>query len=61
MGTTLTFVVILTFWVSHHSIFGAIRRYDRNLIWLNSLFFMCLAFLPFPFAQYIASMQSYSL
>ena len=31
-----------------HSTFRAIKRYDRALIWLNSLFLMCIAFLPFP-------------
>jgi uncharacterized membrane protein len=55
LSYVISFVVILSFWVAHHSIFGAIRRYDRNLIWLNSLFLMCVAFLPFPsalFGQY---------
>ncbi len=44
----LSFVVILFYWTAHHGIFGAIRDYDRGLIWLNSLFLMCVAFLPFP-------------
>ncbi len=44
----LSFMVILMYWMAHHSAFRAIRRYDRALIWLNSLFLMCIAFLPFP-------------
>jgi uncharacterized membrane protein len=36
------------YWMAHHSIFKDIRRYDRVLIWLNSLFLMCIAFLPLP-------------
>jgi uncharacterized membrane protein len=41
-------MVILMYWMAHHSTFRVIRRYDRGLIWLNSLFLMCIAFLPFP-------------
>jgi uncharacterized membrane protein len=41
-------VVILMYWMAHHITFRAIKRYDRTLIWLNSLFLMCIAFLPFP-------------
>lgn len=50
LSYVLSFVVILFYWMAHHSIFGLIRDYDRVLIWLNSLFLMCIAFLPFPTA-----------
>ncbi len=36
------------FWVVHHSIFRDIRSYDRGLVWLNFLFLMFVAFVPFP-------------
>jgi Endosomal/lysosomal potassium channel TMEM175 len=42
-GYVLGFVVIISFWNIHHSIFSAIRGYDRGLIWLNSLFLMFVA------------------
>lgn len=48
LSYVLSFVVILMYRMAHHSTFRAIRRYDRVLIWLNSLFLMCIAFLPFP-------------
>jgi uncharacterized membrane protein len=48
LSYVLSFVVILMYWMAHHITFRAIRRYDRTLIWLNSLFLMCIAFLPFP-------------
>jgi uncharacterized membrane protein len=48
LSYVISFLVILTYWIAHHSIFSAIRGYDRKLIWLNSLFLMCVAFLPFP-------------
>lgn len=50
LSYVLSFVVILFYWTAHHSIFGLIKGYDRVLIWLNSLFLMCVAFLPFPTA-----------
>ena len=43
-----TFVVIGTYWVGHHAMFRHIKRYDRKLLWLNILFLLCVAFLPFP-------------
>jgi uncharacterized membrane protein len=48
LSYVLSFVVILMYWMAHHSTFRAIKRYDKALIWLNSLFLMCIAFLPFP-------------
>ena len=50
LSYVISFLVILSFWIAHHSIFSHIRSYDRSLIWLNSLFLMCVAFLPFPSA-----------
>ena len=47
-GYVLSFVVIISFWNIHHSIFSDIRGYDRGLIWLNSIFLMFVAFVPFP-------------
>ena len=46
----LSFVVILFYWMAHRSIFGLIRDHDRALVWLNFLFLLCVAFLPFPTA-----------
>lgn len=43
-----TFVVIGTYWVGHHAVFRHIRRYDRKLLWINILFLLWVAFLPFP-------------
>jgi uncharacterized membrane protein len=38
LGYFLSFVVISTFWLIHHSIFRSIMAYDRGLLWLNFLF-----------------------
>src|SRR5215208_5839334 len=48
LGYFLSFVGISTFWMIHHSIFGPIRAYDRGLLYLNFLFLMVVAFVPFP-------------
>jgi len=48
LSYVLSFVVITMYWMGHHSIFSYIRGYDRTLMWLNALFLMAIAFLPFP-------------
>jgi uncharacterized membrane protein len=48
LSYVLSFVGISAFWLIHHSIFRPIRSYDRTLLYLNFLFLMVLAFLPFP-------------
>src|SRR5262249_2319594 len=37
-------------WVAHHYLFHLLRKSDRGLLWLNSLFLLWLAFIPFPTA-----------
>ena len=46
----LSFVVIGTYWVSHHMVFHHIQRSNRTLLWLNILFLLCVSFIPFPTA-----------
>ena len=48
LGYVLSFVVISTLWIVHHSIFRPIRECDRGLLYLNFLFLMFVAFVPFP-------------
>jgi uncharacterized membrane protein len=48
LGYFLSFVGISAFWLIHHSIFRPIRSYDRNLLYLNFLVLMVVAFVPFP-------------
>jgi uncharacterized membrane protein len=50
LGYFLSFVGISAFWTIHHSIFRSIRAYDRVLLYLNFLFLMVVAFIPFPTA-----------
>jgi uncharacterized membrane protein len=48
MAYVISFLVIGTFWISHHRKFSYIRRYDSNLLMLNLLSLMAIAFIPFP-------------
>ncbi len=56
LGYAMSFVVIGTVWANHHNRFRLISRSDHILLFLNVLFLMCVAFLPFPtalLAEYI--------
>lgn len=44
----ISFLVIGSFWISHHRKFRYIQRYNRALLNLNLLFLMVVAFIPFP-------------
>ena len=50
LSYVISFLVIFSYWTVHHSIFSIIRGYDLKLLWLNGLFLMAVAFLPFPSA-----------
>ena len=43
----LSFVVIGALWVAHHTQFAHIRRADPLMLWLNLLFLMTVALIPF--------------
>jgi uncharacterized membrane protein len=47
-----SFLVIYSFWVTHQRLFRIVARADPMLIWLNGLFLLCVAFLPFPVATF---------
>ena len=44
---TLSFIVLGTFWVGHHSLFHFVRKVNRHLLWLNLLFLLFTTLLPF--------------
>ncbi len=47
LSYALSFMIIGSFWVRHHRIFSYIRKYDYRLIWLNIIFLLFLALIPF--------------
>lgn len=48
LGYGIGFMTIGILWMSHHRKFRLIQRYDRALMWLNLVFLMFVAFIPFP-------------
>ena len=47
LGYGIGFMTIGVLWMSHHRKFRFIQRYDRNLMWLNLILLMFVAFIPF--------------
>ena len=45
-----SFFLVCLWWMAHHHLFHIIKRSDRGLVWLNSLFLLWMTFLPFPTA-----------
>jgi uncharacterized membrane protein len=43
----VSFVVLGVFWFAHHQTFHFVVRVNRTLVWLNVLFFMGVALIPF--------------
>jgi uncharacterized membrane protein len=43
----ISFLILATFWVAHHTQFHHIRYIDRTLLWLNIIILMFIAFIPF--------------
>ena len=44
----LSFLVIGAYWMAHQRTFHYIERYDHTLAWLNLLFLLFVALIPFP-------------
>lgn len=47
LGFVLSFLVIGEFWMLHRRIFAQIERHERGVIYLNLLFLLLVAFIPF--------------
>jgi uncharacterized membrane protein len=48
LGHLMSFIILGIFWIAHHNIYMYIKRHNHVLLWLNTLFLMCIASLPFP-------------
>jgi uncharacterized membrane protein len=44
----MSFALVTMYWVAHHQLFKILDRTDAPFLWLNNLFLMWLALLPFP-------------
>ena len=50
LSYVLSFLILGVFWVGHHLQFSYIRRTDRLHTWINIMFLMVIAFVPFSAA-----------
>ena len=50
LGYAISFLQIGVIWANHHNRFRFIAHSDHLLLFLNILFLMCVAFIPFPTA-----------
>src|SRR2546425_10531403 len=46
----ISFIIVCKFWLNHHHVLALARHADYALVWLNSIFLMGQAFIPFPTA-----------
>ncbi len=50
LGYLISFVILGAYWVGHHMQLSFIRRADRPLLWINILFLLWVALVPFSTA-----------
>jgi uncharacterized membrane protein len=50
LAYVISFLQIGVIWANHHNRFRFIERSDHGLLFVNILFLMCVAFIPFPTA-----------
>src|SRR2546422_2710060 len=43
----ISFIVLGVYWFAHHQVFHFVLRVNRTLVWLNILFLMGIALVPF--------------
>jgi uncharacterized membrane protein len=43
-----SFLIIGIIWINHHAIFDLVARPDRTLLFINTVFLLVVAFIPFP-------------
>jgi uncharacterized membrane protein len=57
LGYAISFLQIGVIWANHHNRFRLMERSDHVLLFLNVVFLMCVAFIPFPTALLAGYMQ----
>lgn len=50
IGFTVSFVVVATFWATHHRLYEHVARYSPRLMWLNFAWMFTIVFLQLPSA-----------
>ena len=44
----LSFIILGIYWIGHNNVFQHVLRHDRLMLWLNILFLLTVALIPFP-------------
>ncbi|WP_066384627.1 TMEM175 family protein [Halalkalicoccus paucihalophilus] len=47
LSYVISFLVIGNYWIGHRGIFDDVESYDGTLLWLNIIYLMFIAFIPF--------------
>src|SRR4029079_1924071 len=50
LSYAISFGIVGLYWVGHHLMFHYIKHTDRMFLFLNNLYLMVIAFMPFPAA-----------
>lgn len=56
VGFLISFMIIGLYWTIHHKLFGFVINYTPKLLWLNLLFLLAIALMPFStgiYSEYI--------
>jgi len=48
VGYAVSFLTIGIIWVNHHTVLRQLRGVDRIFLFINVIFLLCIAFIPFP-------------
>ena len=52
IGFLISFLLIGQYWIVHHRMFGYVINFTQRLIWLNLLFLLAVALMPFSTGFY---------
>ena len=44
----VSFLLIGYYWVNHHALFHMFKKFDMTIVWMNTIFLICISFIPFP-------------
>ena len=61
VGYVLSFLVIGLYWTLHRRIFVYIEHHDRGILWLNLLFLLFVAFVPYAASVFSAYPNSFGV
>ncbi|MEP6699671.1 MAG: TMEM175 family protein [Bacteroidota bacterium] len=52
IGFLISFLIIGQYWTVHHRMFGYVINFNNKVLWLNILFLLCIALMPFSTGFY---------